>query len=333
MPLTATSCTIGVVASAVRTILEALAEQLDRRAINDLADHFGVSRCRKTSDLLERIYAEIGEDLSALVSPRGPLYLDTWNDVASSLGFAKRKSFDRLLADIQQAYAGSAQAEEALNDEASETMPGQTDEDADADLDAPDDPVERADSEETDEGRDADDADVESDDAEDDDPQMPEDGRLRTISAVRRYLRRDLARELEGHRRIAKAENLNEATYCAILYEVVQARLHDGYGVHVDTTIPGTALRPDLVIFRNQATGVIAIEVKPNAQIKGLLDDLKKLEGYVRRHQVNFGLLVYFSSTPHGEQKLRAAVKKSKNYRKLAVRRVQIQKSRSDWRD
>lgn len=290
--------------SAVRLLLEAVATHCGRVELCVIAEELGVPVCRHTDELIDRIHTRIGEDLAQLVSPASPLGLDAWNEIVSSpecdLRISPRKSFPRLRRQIEKTLSY------ALPDDAAAPVQVWTTDDR-----QPRESGRRGQTRTT----------------------RPADAPLQSIVAVRKYLRHELVADLERHRRILHGEQLNEATYCAIVMGVIEARLHNGYGVHVDTSIPGTSLRPDLIIFKNRATGVIAIELKPNAQTKGLLTDLKKLEGYVRRGQVNFGLLVYFSSTNNAEEALRQQLARSKHARKLAVRRVGIQRLRVHWTD
>jgi hypothetical protein len=94
-------------------------------------------------------------------------------------------------------------------------------------------------------------------------------GPLTSIAEVRRYLKYDLGPELESHLRVRRDE-MNEATYTAIAWETLQRRVGSKFRIEIDESIPGTDYRADIVLYRNLSTGVIAIEVKRNAQVTGL---------------------------------------------------------------
>jgi hypothetical protein len=129
---------------------------------------------------------------------------------------------------------------------------------------------------------------------------------------------------------------MNEATYTAIVWETIQRRIGPRFRVEIDEPIPGTDCRADIVLYRNASTGVIAIEVKRNAKVDGLIADLRKLRDYINKGaDVNYGLVLYFSSVEAGDDLDRAYrainARSSTKGRKLAIVRVNVPRKRVPW--
>lgn len=160
-------------------------------------------------------------------------------------------------------------------------------------------------------------------------------GPLSSIAEVRRYLKYDLPTDLERHVRVQRDE-MNEATYTAVTWETIQRRVGPKFRIEIDAAIPRTNCRADIVLYRNLSTGVIAIEVKANAQVRGLVTDLRKLRDYIRRcPDVNYGVVVYFSSVEAADALYREhraiGARSSTLGRKLAIVRVPVPRNRVSW--
>lgn len=85
-------------------------------------------------------------------------------------------------------------------------------------------------------------------------------------------------------------------------------------------------------------TGVIAIEVKRNAQVDGLIADLRKLRDYIKKcAHVNYGVVLYFSSIGAGDdldRELRKISTQSTTMgRKLTIVWVNVPRKRVPWGD
>lgn len=159
--------------------------------------------------------------------------------------------------------------------------------------------------------------------------------RMVTRTQLRRFLKRELATLVARDERLylAKHNNaLTEYTFQAIIWDHICRFVGDSWIALVEDFIPGTNQKADIVLTKLKKAGTfdlrhgsIALEVKPNGQLRGLRKDLKKLTRYVNLlgSDVNFGVLVYLSPLDMHERKLRSRAKRISK-RKLAVARVNI---------
>ena len=124
------------------------------------------------------------------------------------------------------------------------------------------------------------------------------------MADVRRRLKSELVEIVTGDPRVHD-DVMTEYTLQAIIFEHVSWALGRRWRVLVEDFIHRTNMKSDLVIdrltadgFPDEATGTIAVEVKPAGGIERLGPDIDKLKSYVRRssNAVNCGILFYRSS-------------------------------------
>lgn len=155
----------------------------------------------------------------------------------------------------------------------------------------------------------------------------------KNVQALKRFIKHDLIQLVANDTRLqlSRGNNgLTEYTFQAIIWDHICRFVGDSWLLSIEDFIPTLNRKADIVLTKLTQSGVvdsrcgsIAIEVKPNGQIKGLQKDLKKLGQYLgrKRSPVNFGVLIYLSSKEDHEDKLKNKAKKIYE-RRLAVVRV-----------
>ncbi len=143
------------------------------------------------------------------------------------------------------------------------------------------------------------------------------------------YIKFKLKEAVEKDSRLIQIK-MTEYTLQAIVWDHISRYVGEEWTCSIEDFIPSTAWKADVVIYKMTSSfkvdpryGAVAIEVKPNGQVDGIKNDIKKLVKYTRlaRSPVNYGIMIYMSKQSSLEKYLKTYLNK---YNENEVRKIHL---------
>lgn len=154
-----------------------------------------------------------------------------------------------------------------------------------------------------------------------------EDVGRRSPDGLRKYIKTTLPDLLRRDPRWASSAY--EMTLQAIIWHHLSHWVEREWHLEIEAFVGKTGLKADIVIEKltlsgetHPQYGLVAIEVKPNAEIQKLIDDIEKLKTYIKRTEVNFGVLIYRSNQSQYDDAVKEHIAKSGHERRIFAVRV-----------
>jgi hypothetical protein len=147
---------------------------------------------------------------------------------------------------------------------------------------------------------------------------------------LHQFIKNELKDIVEKDLRLVQPR-MTEYTFQAIIWDHICRQVKNDWTLSIEDFIPGTQLKADVVIYKckqdgklDSRYGAVAIEVKPNGEIKGIQKDIKKLKKYTRHAEstVNFGVMIYMTRKDHSESRVNHYIEKDEDNKKICVIRI-----------